>query len=284
MRQKIALLLLFLLMPVLVLNLLTLESNIIYQPNVSSYPKQPEKLLQDAPLFKEVQEISYQTQDGLDLKAWYYPASKGQKTIVFAHGNGGHMGDRFYTFKTLVEAGYGVAFFEYRGYGGNAGKPDERNCIDDLLTFSEYLASELNTPYSSQVLMGESLGGAVTIAVATHHDYAAVVVYSTFTKTPDVMLHLLKQYTGVSIPKAFGQRLVRQKFPSEERIKRVEEPLLIFHGDQDQMMPVSMPEILLKNAGSSNKKLLMIETAGHNDIFYIGKSQILKGLQEIVEN
>ena len=40
----------------------------------------------------EMSEVRLQTDDGFDLLAWYRPAAPRRATIVYLHGNGGHIG------------------------------------------------------------------------------------------------------------------------------------------------------------------------------------------------
>src|SRR3979490_1121354 len=73
-----------------------------------------------------VREITVKTDDGLDLLAWYMPpAHPGGRVVLHLHGNAGHIGHRAYRLAALQRLGWGMLLLEYRGFGGNPGRPSE---------------------------------------------------------------------------------------------------------------------------------------------------------------
>ena len=77
-------------------------------------------------------EIALTTSDGLSLNAWFKkPTTQNGYTILIFHGNAGHVGHRVDKFKRFITEGYGLLFLEYRGYGGNPGKPSEKGLYYD---------------------------------------------------------------------------------------------------------------------------------------------------------
>ena len=58
--------------------------------------------------------------------------------------------------------------------------------------------------------------------------------------------------------------------------------LLIMHGAEDAMMPVSMAETLLKKATTRHKKLLIIQQADHNRVFTDGEQILLSNLNAML--
>src|SRR5689334_20161544 len=75
--------------------------------------------------------VNIQTTDKLELKSWYKSAQKNHPTILFLHGNAGHIGYRMPLIRQFLDAGLGVLLLEYRGYGGNPGKPSEQGLYLD---------------------------------------------------------------------------------------------------------------------------------------------------------
>src|SRR5690348_8686727 len=69
--------------------------------------------------------------DGLLLNSWYKPALPNKPVILYLHGNAGHIGHRMYLVRQLISAGFGVLLLEYRGYGGNPGRPTESGLYQD---------------------------------------------------------------------------------------------------------------------------------------------------------
>ena len=78
------------------------------------------------------------------------------------------------------------------------------------------------------------------------------------------------------------QRFMRQTYNSLSKINRVHSPLLLMHGERDHLMPVSMPHALYAQATTPHKILLMIPSAGHNDVITIGEQQLFSHLDRLL--
>ena len=88
-----------------------------------------------------------------------------QPTIVYLHGNGGHIGYRGGRVRPYLDAGFGVLLVEYRGYGGNPGRPSEPGLQLDAGAALAFLDAAGVAPQRT-VVYGESLGAAVAVALA----------------------------------------------------------------------------------------------------------------------
>ena len=71
-----------------------------------------------------IEEVTYPTEDGLSLAAWFVPAAGAESsgTVVVFNGNAGNRADRTPLAKALAGRGYAVLLVDYRGYGGNPAK------------------------------------------------------------------------------------------------------------------------------------------------------------------
>jgi uncharacterized protein len=104
--------------------------------------------------------------------------------------------------------------------------------------------------------LGESLGGAVALALAIEHPPAGLVLQSAFTSIRDMArLHY------PLIPRA----LVPDAYPSLRRIGRLRAPLLVLHGARDEIVPVMHGEELFE-AATDPKRMHVFPGAGHNDL------------------
>lgn len=181
----------------------------------------------------EYQELWVEAEDGVRTQAWFMPARAAQAMVLFFHGNAGTMADRLERAVILVQQDCSVLFSEYRGYGDSQGRPSEAGLYMDgraAFTIARNLAGSLPV-----VVAGRSLGGAVAIEVATTEDPDAVVIESSFTS-----LREMAGRTGIPL----AAKLVAYEFPSEEKIKRLRAPLLITHGDRDELVPYAMGQRL----------------------------------------
>ena len=92
----------------------------VFQRRLIYFPAQQMPRLQDYNA-TDMTLVSLQTKDNLVLKSWYKPAINNQPTLLFLHGNAGHIGYRMPLVRQFLNAGFGVFLLEYRGYGGNRG-------------------------------------------------------------------------------------------------------------------------------------------------------------------
>lgn len=208
--------------------------------------------------------VTVRTEDGLDLEGWYKPPAKGKPVIVVFHGNASHMGASAWKARPYMDAGYGALLPAYRGYAGNPGSPDEQGLYKDAAAFLDWLAKEKDIPPARTVLLGESLGSGVAVAMAAdrYRDVKAVVLESPYTSFAD-----LAQVHYPFIP--FARYLVRDHYPSIDRIGALTAPLLIVHGRRDVVVPFSQGERLF-TAANEPKQMLAVDAAGHNDLYMYG--------------
>ncbi len=74
----------------------------------------------------DMRPVGLATADGLELLAWYRaPTDEALPTIIYYHGNAGHIGNRADKVRPYLDAGFGVLLVAYRGYSGNPGTPSE---------------------------------------------------------------------------------------------------------------------------------------------------------------
>ncbi len=209
----------------------------------------------------EMQPVSLETADGLELLAWYRPAPQaGAPVLVFLHGNAGNIGHRGSKARPYLDAGYGVLLVSWRGYGGNPGSPTEQGLYHDARAALAYLA-DVGVESSRIVLYGESLGGGAAVRVATEQRVGAVVLESAFTSAADVA-----QRHYWYLPARY---LMRDRFESLARIGRIGAPLFIVHGERDHIVPVDMGRSLLA-AANPPKDARFFAEAGHNDLYEFG--------------
>jgi uncharacterized protein len=201
------------------------------------------------------------TDDGLDLDAWYRPPPQHQATLVYLHGNGGHIGHRAARARTLIDAGLGVLLVEYRGYGGNPGMPTEAGLLADGRAAMAFLADQGVAP-ADTVLFGESLGSGVAVRLAAEMAAAGrpvggVVLEAPFTSAADVGAR--------HHPWAPVRLLIKDRYDSTSRIARIGAPLFVYHGDADRVVPQRLGRELFA-AAVEPKQAWWIVGGGHADL------------------
>ena|SRR3990167_4209175 len=199
--------------------------------------------------------VPLQTQDKLILTSWYKPAINKQPTLLFLHGNAGHIGYRMPLARQFINVGFGVFLLEYRGYGGNKGLPTESGLYEDGRTALHFLYQQGVKP-EEIVLYGESLGTGVATKLAAENPICAVILQSPFTS----LTSLSRYHYPWLIIKPWD------RFDSLARIKQIHAPLLVLHGNRDQVVPFT-EGLTIFNQANEPKKMLQFDNRNHNDLW-----------------
>lgn len=204
---------------------------------------------------EDMQSITLTTSDSVNLNAWYKPATDGKPTILYLHGNAGHIGHRMYLARQFMSQGLGILLLDYRGYGGNKGRPTEEGLYQDgraAVYFLRHHAIENN----QLILYGESLGTGIAIKLATEFPICALILQSPYTSLKAVASH---HYPFLFIPP-------QDKYDSLSRIKQINTHLLILHGKKDNIVPYSLGHELFEQANEP-KQWVEFPDRGHNDLW-----------------
>jgi fermentation-respiration switch protein FrsA (DUF1100 family) len=204
-------------------------------------------------------DVSLDTADGLRLGGWFLPARAGASrgTVLVFNGNAGNRSYRAPLAEALSGAGYSVLLFDYRGYGGNPGRPSEEGLAADARAARTYLEGRRDVNPASIAYFGESLGAAVALGAAVEIPPAALVLRSPFTSLVDVgTVHYPFLPLGL---------LLRDRYPSLSRISQIRFPLLVVAGDRDSIVPFSQSKALFDAAPEGAKRFVTVPGADHND-------------------
>lgn len=205
----------------------------------------------------DYEELRLRTADGETVDAWFVRAERETVGhILFAHGNAGNIGDRSPILALLSAAGFDVLIFDYRGYGRSTGRPSEQGTYLDARAARQALLEQPGVDPDRIVYLGKSLGGAVLLELAIAYPPAALVLISTFTGLRDAATAVYP-----IVPKMF----VPNAYPSLRRIRELTSPVLIMHGDEDELLPLRMGRDLFA-AAPEPKELVVYPGAHHNDV------------------
>ena len=219
-------------------------------------------------------EIFIKTKDGIEICAWYVPATESKGTILFCHGNGGNISHRIDTIKIFNSLGLNVLIFDYRGYGKSKGAPSERGTYLDAEAAWDYLKDNLKTPSDKIIIFGRSLGGAVAVELALRRPSSrALIIESSFTSTTDMGKKMFP-YLPIGI-------IARYRYSTLDKIDKIKMPKLVIHSPDDEIIPYSYGEEIFKKA-SEPKGFLRIR-GGHNDGFWVSGSLYTEGIRGFIE-
>lgn len=199
------------------------------------------------------------------ISALYFPNPKATFTLLYIHGNAEDLGDIRPWLKQLQQSGLSVFAYDYRGYGTSDGQPSEQNAYEDAKQAYAYLTKELGVKPNRLLVQGRSLGGGSAIYLATQYPVAGVILESTFTSIFRVV---------VPIP-----ILPFDKFTNLARLKQVKAPVLVMHGENDQVIPIDHGQQLFE-AASGPKRSLWVAEAGHNNFPQVAGERYFQTLKE----
>jgi fermentation-respiration switch protein FrsA (DUF1100 family) len=151
----------------------------------------------------------------------------------------------------------GVFLLGYRGYSGSDGWPSEEGLYTDARTALDYLNGQ-GVSDEQIVLYGESLGSGIATKMASERTVALVVLESPYTSTVDV--------AALRFPIVPVHWLMVDRYESIARIDKVKAPLLVMHGDADQVIPQTSGRRLFE-AANEPKESFWPQGIGHRDIF-----------------
>ena len=213
-----------------------------------------------------------QAADGTKLNAWWFPKSQARFATLFLHGNAGNVTHRVDHAEAVGQAGSAFLVVDYRGYGKSQGHPSERGLYEDG---DAAYADLLSLGYKPEqiILHGESLGTTVAVDLATRKQCAGVVLESP--------LLSLRAMARTVLP-VVGP-LLAHGFDTGKKISSVHAPLLIIHGDADEIVPFSQGQAVFE-AANQPKQFWAVPGAHHNDLLYTAGPEYVKRLRAFYES
>ena len=206
----------------------------------------------------KAQDVFFSSSDGTRLHGWYVEHPDPQAHILFCHGNGEHVGYLGSWLEALSDKLDASIFaFDYRGYGKSEGKPFEQGVLEDAEAAQDWLARRAGLERNEIVVYGRSLGGGVAVHLAGMHGAHALVAERTFHSMLEIGV---RQYPFIPV-----RYLMRNQYPSDQRISTYSGPLLQLHGTDDEIVPLESARILFEACPSNQKNFIEIPGMGHND-------------------
>jgi uncharacterized protein len=220
----------------------------------------------------EYEDVFFEAADGVKLHGWWVPQT-GAPVLVWFHGNAGNISHRLENIKLLHDlAGVQVFIFDYREYGRSQGRISREGTFLDAAAAYRYVAETRGVPGRDIVLFGRSLGTALATNLAVQKPCRALILESAFTNSSDM--------AKMIAPFMFDWR---PKVPYDNlgKIDKVKVPVLIIHGEQDEIIPVAMGRRLFA-AANPPKDLYIIPGAHHNDVYGVGGRAYFERLKAFI--
>lgn len=208
------------------------------------------------------------TSDGTRLNAWWFPKPNARFATLFLHGNAGNVTHRIDHAQAVLNAGSAFLVVDYRGYGKSQGQPSERGLYQDAdAAYADLL--HLGYPPERILVQGESLGTAIAVDLATRKQCAGVILESP--------LMSAGRMAGKVLP--FLGPLVVRGYDTYSKISRVHAPLMVIHGDADEIVPFSQGKAVF-DVANEPKQFWPVSGAHHNDLLEIAASAYVERLRD----
>lgn len=213
-----------------------------------------------------VEDVSFTTAAGFKLHGWFVPARGASAehpalAVLHVHGNAGNVS--FHTqFDFLAEHGISVLTFDYRGFGrSQPGSISRAGYLDDARAAWDYLLSRPDVDPTRCTIIGSSIGATFASELAaTTPEATGLALASPFASWRRIA------HTHVPL---VGPLLVRSGLDPEDSVRRLgRRPLLIVHGELDDIVPIAHGRRVLDAATASGvpATMLRVPAAGHNDL------------------
>ena len=200
------------------------QRSLLYHPNVNNYFNDRLKV--------DIEEVQIKTSDNINLLGWFHKKDLNRfKTIVYFHGNAGKLENRIHKLNHFKDIDVNFLIISWRGFSGNSGKPTERGLYEDGKSTIDWLKN-IGLSDKDIVLYGESLGTGIATHIAQNRKFAGLVLETPFTSMVDAAKNVYP-YIPVGI-------LLKDRYENEKKIKHINIPVLVMHGEADQIVPFKM--------------------------------------------
>jgi uncharacterized protein len=202
------------------------------------------------------QEIFIDTDDNERVHGLLFHKENPKGTILYFHGNAGSLTGWGWIAEDFQKYNYDFLIVDYRSFGKSTGRLTEKNLYADAQAWHD-LAKE-RIPNGKIIIYGRSIGTGVAIDLATKTSPDMLLLESPFTNLPELAWR--------HFPILPFRLLLRFRFSSDQKVKKVQCPVYIFHGTNDNIVPFRLGQRLFEKFPPGQATFYAIDGGGHNDL------------------
>ena len=196
--------------------------------------------------------VRLESRTGDTIAARWVETPGAELAVLFAHGNAEDVGHGVHHADASAGLGVSVLAFDYPGYGLSSGRPSEEGAYAAADAAYRFLVEQKGLTPHAVVAHGRSLGGAVAVDLASREEVGGLVIESSFVSAYRVMANL--------------PIMPLDQFTSLEKLPRVDAPVLVVHGERDEVIAPWHGRRLFEALPDDRRYALWVERAGHNDL------------------
>ena len=220
---------------------------------------------------REFEEINVKTKDNTILNGLLFKADNSKGLIFYLHGNAGSVRTWGEVAKTYTDLNYNVYMLDYRGYGKSEGKiTSEELLYQDLQTVYVELKSKYDE--SKIIVLGYSIGTGLAAKIASVNNPKLLILQAPYYSLTDLMKHTLP------IIPTF---ILKYKFETNKFIPECKMPVIIFHGNRDEVIYYNS-SVKLKGLMKKSDSLITLIGQRHNGM--TENIEYRTAVQEIFKN
>jgi pimeloyl-ACP methyl ester carboxylesterase len=206
----------------------------------------------------DVQERSVEVK-GARLSVLHLQQPRARGVVFFLHGNAGNLASWFSNASFWRAAGFDLVMPDYRGFGKSTGHiRSARELRDDVRAVWDSVAPAYQG--RQVVLYGRSLGTGLAADLAEQLSLQGRPPALTILVSPYTSIRALTAEFYPWVPSA----LVRYPLDTASHLPRIRGPVLILHGERDELIGVHHARALKEHAPAAS--LHVVPGAGHNDL------------------
>ena len=224
-----------------------------FQENLMFFPQKLKKNYQYR-FDQAFEELMIETSDGKLINALFFKADNSKGVIFYLHGNAGSLESWGTVAQLYTDLNYDVFILDYRGFGKSEGKiTGQEQLFDD----NQRAYNLVKERYKKKdiILLGYSIGTGMVAKLAADNNPKLMILQAPFYSFAEM---LSKQFY-------FPSFLLKYKLHTHEYLKQCECPVVIFHGDSDEIVDYKW-SVKLKEEFKNQIQLITLHGENHNDI------------------
>ncbi|HTE12895.1 MAG TPA: alpha/beta fold hydrolase [Chitinophagaceae bacterium] len=199
------------------------------------------------------EELYFKATDNTVLNGVLFKADSSRGLIFYLHGNAGSLASWGQIAKTYTDLHYDLFMLDYRGYGKSEGSiSNEKQFYEDVQLAYDSLKNRYNE--KDITILGYSIGtGAAAKLAAANHPRLLIL------QAPYFSLIDMMKYRFRFIPSF----ILKYKFETNIFLSACKMPVVIFHGDKDEVIYYGS-SLKLKKLFKTTDTLITLSGEGHN--------------------
>ena len=201
------------------------------------------------------EELNFKTPDNKILNGLLFKSDSSKGLIFYLHGNAGSLKSWGQISNAYLQLHFDVLMFDYRGFGKSEGEINSQNQLfeDVQIVYDEI---KKKYPENKIIILGYSIGTGPAAKLASTNKPRLLILQAPYYSLIDMM-----NYNYPYLPTF----LLKYKLETYKYIQDCKIPIIIFHGDQDNVIYYNS-SVRLRKLAKSTDTLITLSGHGHNGI------------------